>query len=431
MTNLLILLVVVLGILAIAQLARVYELSSRLRGKREEDISPSDNRMNARLMLVFMVAYFAFFLWLVLRYKDKMLPVAASAHGMDTDWLLDFNWVVLLLAFIPTNVLLFWFSYKYVYDKGRRSFWQPHNNKLELIWTLVPAAVLAVIIIYGLTTWNRITTPAGPEAVQVELYAKQFDWTARYPGADGVLGATDFRLVSGENPLGIVTRESVAARLAEMDAELSETRTTLKEEVLPDPRVKELTARIGRLERQKSRIINLRTVMEQDIAANGGASLYLAGADDIVTKDFHLPVRQEAQLLIRSRDVIHSVYLPHLRAQMNAVPGMTTTIKMTPTITTDSMRTYVMRDETFDFILLCNKICGASHYNMQMPLVVTTAGEYDAWYAEQLKKPFQAAPAEAPGEGESAAGEGATPAGDGGGNGEDTPTGAQAALRPN
>ena len=85
MMKLLILLVVVLGVMAIAQLVRVYELTSRLRGKREEDISPADNRMNARLMWAFLIAYFGFFLWLVVAYGDKMLPVAASEHGAETD----------------------------------------------------------------------------------------------------------------------------------------------------------------------------------------------------------------------------------------------------------------------------------------------------------------------------------------------------------
>src|SRR5690606_10454860 len=133
-------------------------------------------------------------------------------------------------------------------------------------------------------------------------------------------------------------------------------------------KMSELKGRAELLRRHQARVVNLRTVMEQDIKANGAASVYLAGADDIVTKDFYLPVHREAMLLIRSRDVIHSVYIPHLRAQMNAVPGMTTSIKMTPTITTDSMRTHVVKDPDFDFILMCNKICGASHYNMQMDL---------------------------------------------------------------
>lgn len=395
MTKLLILLVIVLGILAIAQLARVYELTSRLRGKREEDISPADNRMNARLMWMFLVAYFGFFIWLLVAYGDKMLPISASEHGRDTDWLMDFNWVILGIPFVITNVLLFGFAAKYVHSKDRRSYWQPHNNKLELAWTVVPAAVLAVIIIYGLNTWNKITSSPSPDALVVELYAKQFDWTARYPGDDGQLGATDFRLINGTNPLGIVTRESVAERLAEMDAEIGELITTLTNDVLPDDKRSDLTEQKERLERHKARILNLRMVMEMDIEANGMASLYLAGGDDVVIKEFLLPLRQEAQILIRSRDVIHSAYLPHMRSQMNAVPGMTTQMKMVPIISTDSMRTHVMKDETFDFILLCNKICGASHYNMQMPLTIVSATEYDAWYAEAKKKPFTAPKEEA------------------------------------
>ena len=129
MTKLLILIVVVLGILAVAQLARVYELTAKLRGKREEDISPADNRMNASLMWLFPVAYFGFFLWLVLAYGDKMLPLAASEQGVETDWLMNFNWAILISVFILTNVLLFYFAGKYVFSKDRRAFWQPHNNK--------------------------------------------------------------------------------------------------------------------------------------------------------------------------------------------------------------------------------------------------------------------------------------------------------------
>ena len=389
MMKLLILLVVVLGVMAIAQLARVYELTARLRGKREEDISPADNRMNARLMWAFLIAYFAFFVWLVVAYGDKMLPVAASEHGAETDWLMDFNWIILAIPFVLTNVLLFWFAGKYIHSKERKAYWQPHNNRLELIWTVIPAGVLAVIIIMGLTTWSQITSPAGPGAVEVELYAKQFDWTARYPGADGVLGATDFRLINGTNPLGIVTKESIALRMAEIDASIRGTDSILTNTILADNKREELTEQVERLQRTQARILNLRTVMELDIKEKGSASQYLYGADDIVTKDFYLPVRKEANILIRRRDVIHSAYIPHLRSQMNAVPGMTTSMKMVPTITTDSMRTSVMNDDTFDFVLLCNKICGASHYNMQMPLTVTTASDYDKWMADQQKKPFQ------------------------------------------
>lgn len=390
MTKLLILIVVVLGIAAIAQLARVYELTSKLRGKREEDISPADNRMNATLMYVFLVAYFAFFLWLCIAYKDKMLPLAASTQGVETDWLMAFNWWILIIAFVITNVLLFYFAGKYVYSKDRRAHWQPHDNRLELAWTIAPAIVLAVIIIYGLNSWNKITAPASSDALQVELYARQFDWTVRYPGGDGMLGATDYRLINGSNPLGIVTPATIETRLAELKAEAHTADSLLHHSVQPESKMIELEERVDYLGRMSMRVVNLRNVMLQDIKKNGEASAYAHGSDDVVTKEFTLPVHKEVNLQIRSQDVLHSAFLPHLRVQMNAVPGMTTVIKVTPTITSDSMRTHVMHDPEFNFILLCNKICGASHYNMQLPLHVVTAGEYNSWLTKSQEKPFEA-----------------------------------------
>ena len=390
MTTILILLVVVFGVMAVAQLARVYELTSKLRGKREEDISDSDNRMNGRLMWVFCVAYFAFFLWLLIDYSDKLLPVSASEHGVWLDNLMFWNWVVLFIAFFITNIALFWFAGKYYHRYDRKAFWYPHNNTLEIWWTVVPGVIMIGIIIYGLITWNRIVDTTGPETMAVELYAKQFDWTARYPGKDGKLGATDFRLINATNPLGIVTEGSVKARLEELATEQAAITKRLHDEVLPESGIAELEDRREHLERMSERIIHLRTMMNEDVTANGDASPYSHGADDIVIKEFHLPVRKEVNLVIRSRDVIHSMFLPHLRAQMNAVPGMSTHFRMTPTITTDSMR-MITNDPAFDYILLCNKICGASHYNMQMALTVEPQSAYDAWWAEQLKKPFEGA----------------------------------------
>ena len=74
--------------------------------------------------------------------------------------------------------------------------------------------------------------------------------------------------------------------------------------------------------------------------------------------------------------------MPHFRAQMNCVPGVPTRFKMTPTITTDSMR-LITGDEDFDYVLLCNKVCGAAHFNMQMKVVVETEEQYKAWLEQQ------------------------------------------------
>jgi heme/copper-type cytochrome/quinol oxidase subunit 2 len=100
-----------------------------LRGKREEDISlrqpfQRSNDVGVRHRL------FRFFLWLGAPYKDKMLPVAASEQGVETDWLMDFNWWILIIAFVITNMLLFWFAGKYLYSKDRA----PSGNRTTTSW---------------------------------------------------------------------------------------------------------------------------------------------------------------------------------------------------------------------------------------------------------------------------------------------------------
>lgn len=396
MMTFLILAVIVLGLLAVTRLSRVYELTAELRGKREEEISDRDSKFNSRLLWVFPFAYFGFFLWLTVTYRDAMLPVSASEHGVWLDDLLNFNWVILIIVFFITNILLFYFAGKYYHRADRRAYYYPHNNKWELGWTVVPAVVMIGIIIYGLSVWNRITAPVPAGTAQVELYAQQFKWMARYPGKDGKLGATDFRLINATNELGIVTPASIKVRLEELDAQIAEEKKKLAEQgdYLPEDKKVELTDHIKHLERMAGKIVNLRTLMDQDIAEKGAESPYRHGSDDLVLKEFHLPVREPVELVIRSKDVIHSMFLPHLRTQMNAVPGMSTVFHMKPTITTDSMRTYITKNPEFDYVLMCNKICGASHYNMQMPLVIEPNGAYTAWLSQQ--KAFEMAEAPAP-----------------------------------
>ena len=95
----------------------------------------------------------------------------------------------------------------------------------------------------------------------------------------------------------------------------------------------------------------------------------------------HLVVGEPVLLKFRSRDVIHSAFLPHFRVQMNCVPGLSTQFAFTPTQTTKEMKE--QEGEDFEYVLLCNKICGSAHYNMQMKFVVETQEEYDTWIATQ------------------------------------------------
>lgn len=440
------LLVVIAGVIALAQLAKVGQLTSLIRNKREEDISAADTRLNGGLFVAFMVAFYASFIWLIVRYGDYN-PPAASAHGESYDTLMNFNMYIIIAVFFLVNTALFMFANKYRQDPNRKAKFFAHDNRLELIWTVIPSIVLAVIIIYGLRTWNEMTGEAGDDALRVEVYSKQFDWTARYPGADGEFGLANYNLITPTNPLGIVTADGVAGALEEIEGQIEALETELAHErgtllaqieeveselhaahghhshghddhadhdhadhgddhhglsserkamlearlhdlehmlegpnvvVLSNAAVEAKEDKIHRLKRHRQRIMEVKPFDYE-----GGVAAWEAGADDKIMKgEFHLPVGREVEFVFRSRDVIHSAYMPHFRAQMNTVPGVPTRFKMTPTITTDSMRT-VLDDPDFDYVLLCNKVCGAAHFNMQMKVVVESEESYKNWLESQ------------------------------------------------
>ena len=119
--------------------------------------------------------------------------------------------------------------------------------------------------------------------------------------------------------------------------------------------------------------------------------------DDRLGAEIVLPVNRSTRVTIGSKDVLHSFYIPEFRVQMNAVPGMPTYFQFTPKYTTEEMRAKV-NDPKFNYILLCNKICGSGHYNMQVVVRVVSEEEYQQWLAEQplyynddVKKEMQAA----------------------------------------
>jgi cytochrome c oxidase subunit 2 len=378
--NLFILLVVVLAIIAIAQLTKVYDLSRTLRNSREEEVSAADNRVNANAWIVWMFVFFGSVIYLYANYGDY-LPESASEHGVAVDKLMSLNIWLITVVFFIVNYLLFTFANKYRFNPNRKAKFFAHDNRLEMLWTLVPGVTMAFIIVYGLITWNNMTGPASAEAIQIELYSKQFDWTARYPGENKMFGAADYNLIGTTNAMGLVTKEGVAQKIAEIDHNIEATEKSIAEGkakgTMPDSYMESLEDQLYKLKRHKQRILDLK---ENEM---NGQSQWMAGADDKIVKgEFHIPVGQEVEFVFRSQDVIHSAYMPHFRAQMNTVPGVPTRFKMKPTITTAEMRQKLGNDK-FDYILLCNKVCGAAHFNMKMTVVVDTPEDYAAWLAEQ------------------------------------------------
>jgi cytochrome c oxidase subunit 2 len=341
MTTLLILTVLVLVAIAIWQMTKIFELS-RLKTERHQIANDTDNKNNGYMLFAFLIFIYGITIFSFWKYTKVLLPEAASAHGGDYDYLMLISMIIIFVVQTITQLLLHYFGYKYRGEKNKKALFYADNDRLEFIWTIIPVIVLAGLILWGLYTWTTIMdVNEDDDPLIVELYAQQFNWTARYGGADNVLGSANVRMIDIDraNVLGLDESDTYAT-------------------------------------------------------------------DDVIVKELHLPVGRKVNFKMRSQDVLHSAYMPHFRAQMNCVPGMITEFSFTPTKTTEEMRlnpdvvdkvkrTNAIRAERaangednsdpweFDYILLCNKICGKSHYNMQMKIIVETQEEYDAWMAGQ------------------------------------------------
>ncbi len=351
MTTLLVLIVVVLLAVALWQLTKIFDLTQVGGNVNTTQVAnDNDNKVNGYLMFGFLGFIYLTTIFCLWNYsKFPLIGDSASAHGPELDNLMVITMVLIFFVQTITQALLHYFAFKYRGKQGQKALYFADNNRLEFIWSVIPAIVLAGLILYGLYAWTNImfvNEKDNKDAIVIELYAQQFKWTARYSGEDDVLGKANVRYIEGVNSLGVD---------------------------LADPNAQ----------------------------------------DDFTSTELHLPKGKRVIFKIRSQDVLHSAYMPHFRAQMNCVPGMVTNFSFIPTVTTAEMREKTAMIEkvseinairakksealvaagepaldpyTFDFLLLCNKICGASHYNMQMKIVVDTPEEYKAWLKENAPK---------------------------------------------
>ncbi|MEN9910221.1 MAG: hypothetical protein RLZZ540_3380 [Bacteroidota bacterium] len=345
MTSLLVIIVLVLLAVALWQLTKIFDLTQVGSSSDDSQVaSDNDNNIQGYIMFGFLAFIYIFTIYGLLKWGNLALHTPASEHGVLVDSLMNITWVLIFTVQVITQGLLYWFSFKYKGSKDRKALFFADSNKLEAIWSIIPSVVLAVLILYGLYAWNNIMfVDKDEDVIEIELYAQQFKWTARLSGEDNVLGKANVRYIEGVNTLGVD---------------------------LSDPNAQ----------------------------------------DDIVVSELHIPKGKKIQFKLRSQDVLHSAYMPHFRAQMNCVPGMVTEFAFIPTYTTSEYRELPYMIEkvahinelrakksveliangqpgldpyTFDYLLLCNKICGASHYNMQMKIVVDTPEEYKKWLADK------------------------------------------------
>jgi cytochrome c oxidase subunit II len=272
MSTIFILLILFLGFLITFQIAKASEYVAVLKG--EKKAFESNNRINGFLMIFFLVAGLIGVYWCNELFKGKVLGEAASQHGQEIDKMLHITFMITGIIFIITQVLLFWFAFKYQYSEKRKGYYFPHDNRLEMVWTVIPAIALTVLVGFGLFYWFRITGDAPKDALQVEVTGKQFGWIFRYPGKDGIFGKKYYQNISDakNNSLGLLW---------------------------------------------------------DDPASHD---------DIVVNTEMYAIVNKPVKLIINSRDVIHDVGLVHFRMKMDAVPGTPTTMWFTPLYTTEEMK---------------------------------------------------------------------------------------------
>ena len=299
----------------VGKVFQVYELSREMQGNK----GPINWRrlQGVFFALTLIIGLYGVY-WSYTVHGPMSMHPSGSIHGERIDFMFNITLIITTIVFILTHIVLFGFAYKYRGTEGKKAHFYPHNNALERIWTIIPAIVLTVLVIYGFFTWRSITNvpeESQKRALKIEVVGEQYKWNIRYAGSDNLLGSKNYKLISSSNNLGINFKD--------------------------------------------------------------GKSW-----DDKLAGEIVLPVNRSVRVTVGSKDVLHSFYIPTLRVQINAVPGMPTYFQFTPKYTTEEMREK-SNNPKFDYILLCAKICGSGHYNMQTKIRVVSENDYQEWLSKQ------------------------------------------------
>ena len=155
MTIFLTLLILILISISIWQVSKILELSQPKRVSTEI-ADDDDNETQGKLMFAFLIFIYVLTIFSFFKWGDVILPVSASEHGSEYDSLMWVTFSVIFFVQTVTQALLHYYGYKYRGVKGRKALFYADNDRLEAVWTIIPTIVLAVLILYGLYTWNDI-----------------------------------------------------------------------------------------------------------------------------------------------------------------------------------------------------------------------------------------------------------------------------------
>ncbi len=336
MTGLFVILSLILLVVVIVQIAKMTDLAEGLLGR--EVAQRRTNRNVGTGFLLFGIAFLVICVWSAIHYKNFMLGygphVAASVHGVEVDKSFNLTTIITGIVFFLTHIALFFFAWKYAGRKGRKAEFMAHDNKLEVIWTALPALVMALLVFDGLVTWNKVMADVGPDGDYMEIGATgyQFAWALRYPGEDGKLGEKDYKLITGKNILGQDWNDS---------------------QNWDDFMADELVLPVGKTVRIR---ISARDVLH---------SFFLP----------HFRVKMDA--------------VPGMPTYFVFTPSTTTEeyrqrLKEYPEYQQpDPNEPEKQLWQTFDYELACAELCGKGHFSMRKKVRVVTEEEYDQWLAKQ------------------------------------------------
>ena len=222
----------------------------------------------------------------------SFLPPGVSTYSGQIDSLFYLIYYITTATFFAVQITLLVFAFRYRYNPNRRATYTHGNTTLEIIWTVVPAVMLAILAVMSRTTWADIKWRQPPSDFNLIVSAKQFNWEVAYPGPDGKLGTDDD--VSFDN-------------------------------------------------------------------------------------DFHVPVNKTVRISLRSKDVIHSFFVPSFRLKQDAVPGR-------------DIPVWFKATKAGKYELPCAELCGFGHSGMRGWVFVDEQADYDAWATEHKVGPAVTAP---------------------------------------
>lgn len=249
------------------------------------------------------------------------LPVDVSTTGAGIDAIFNVILWITSVVFVGVFGVMLYYLIRYRYQAGRSAIFVHGNNRLETVWTLIPALILALIAVFSQSTWSQIKSydsmPQGDDVIHVDVIGRQFAWYFHYPGEDGEFGPRRMDLV---NP-----QSTEPGELIGLDRN--------------DPR----------------------------------------GKDDLIAAELYLPVNRQVRMRVTSVDVIHSFFLPNFRIKQDTVPGLNAQVWLEATRTSAEVIGRFAGGDPKPFDIVCAELCGQAHFKMKGSLYVVSQQEFEAF----------------------------------------------------